>query len=278
MKKIIISLAMIAAVGALAIGATTAFFSDTETSTGNTFTAGAIDLKVDSQCTYNGVSSNECGTWGQNDGKDIVGEKFFSFIDLKPGDQGENTISLHIDNNPAYVCAKIAITSDLDKTCTEPELLNDTGCAVDTAGYGGEIAENLSLAWWADDGDNILEDAEESFLFYLSEMPLSSMLAYGTDNTLYLTLADSSQNFFTNVAGPMNGSQTYHFGLRWCFGSMAIDKSGTGNPAITCNGANVDNGSQTDSLTGDLAFSAIQARNNGTFVCADTFKQHGTSW
>ena len=42
MKKILISLAVIGAVGAIAAGATGAFFSDTETSTGNTFTAGAI--------------------------------------------------------------------------------------------------------------------------------------------------------------------------------------------------------------------------------------------
>ncbi|HBB53974.1 TPA: hypothetical protein DCZ79_00530, partial [Candidatus Nomurabacteria bacterium] len=42
-KKIIVSLSVVAAVAAITVGATTAFFSDTETSTGNTFTAGAID-------------------------------------------------------------------------------------------------------------------------------------------------------------------------------------------------------------------------------------------
>ncbi|MCD4761522.1 M73 family metallopeptidase [bacterium] len=49
MKKIIFSLAMIAAVGAIVVGATTAFFSDTETSVGNTFTAGTIDISVDGE-------------------------------------------------------------------------------------------------------------------------------------------------------------------------------------------------------------------------------------
>ena len=39
MKKILISLAVVGAVGAVVAGATGAFFSDTETSTGNTFTA-----------------------------------------------------------------------------------------------------------------------------------------------------------------------------------------------------------------------------------------------
>ncbi|MDD5433725.1 MAG: TasA family protein [Candidatus Pacebacteria bacterium] len=49
-KKIIISLAIIGIVGAIAVGGTVAYFTDTETSTGNTFTAGTLDLKVDSEC------------------------------------------------------------------------------------------------------------------------------------------------------------------------------------------------------------------------------------
>ena len=47
MKRILVSLSMIGAVAAIGIGATGAFFSDTATSTGNTFTAGTLDLKVD---------------------------------------------------------------------------------------------------------------------------------------------------------------------------------------------------------------------------------------
>jgi len=52
---------MIAVVGALAIGGTIAFYNDTETSTGNIFTAGSIDLKVDHlKQTYNGVDCETC--------------------------------------------------------------------------------------------------------------------------------------------------------------------------------------------------------------------------
>lgn len=46
MRKILISLAVIGVVGAIAIGGTIAYFSDTETSTGNTFTAGKLDLEL----------------------------------------------------------------------------------------------------------------------------------------------------------------------------------------------------------------------------------------
>ncbi|HVV39238.1 MAG TPA: hypothetical protein VHD31_02830 [Candidatus Paceibacterota bacterium] len=55
MKRILFSLGTIIFVGAVATASTGAFFSDTETSAGNIFTAGSIDLKVDhSLSTYNG--------------------------------------------------------------------------------------------------------------------------------------------------------------------------------------------------------------------------------
>lgn len=57
MKKILLSIMTIAVVASLVVGGTTAFFSDTETSTGNILTAGSIDLKIDhASATYNGQS------------------------------------------------------------------------------------------------------------------------------------------------------------------------------------------------------------------------------
>ena len=49
MKKILMSLVMIGLVSAVAIGATRAYFSDTETSVGNTITAGTLNLQVGGQ-------------------------------------------------------------------------------------------------------------------------------------------------------------------------------------------------------------------------------------
>jgi predicted ribosomally synthesized peptide with SipW-like signal peptide len=49
MKKILVSLMTIALVSALIGGGIYAYFSDVETSTGNTFTAGTLDLQVDSE-------------------------------------------------------------------------------------------------------------------------------------------------------------------------------------------------------------------------------------
>jgi len=47
MKKILLSLLTIALVSTVAFGATKAYFSDSETSTGNSFTAGTLDLTAD---------------------------------------------------------------------------------------------------------------------------------------------------------------------------------------------------------------------------------------
>ena len=46
MKKIIISLSVIAIVAVISIGITSAYFSDTETSTDNTMAAGTMDLDI----------------------------------------------------------------------------------------------------------------------------------------------------------------------------------------------------------------------------------------
>jgi len=59
-KRILISLAIIGAVSAIVVGATTAYFSDTETASGNTFTAGTLNLQVgnDDPCTEHITISN----------------------------------------------------------------------------------------------------------------------------------------------------------------------------------------------------------------------------
>ena len=61
------------AVGAIAVGATYALFSDTETSSGNIFVAGALDLKVDHTAqTYNGVDCKTCSVSVVSDTSNIV--------------------------------------------------------------------------------------------------------------------------------------------------------------------------------------------------------------
>src|SRR3989344_8311637 len=163
MKKILLSLSVVAAVAVVVVGATTVFFSDTETSTGNAFTAGAIDLKIDNESYYNSLV-NGPATW---DLRDLIVEKFFNFVDVKPGDDGEDTISLHVNNNASWLCVDVTLTSDDDNDCTEPEgedemldvngnsIFPNPGCSAD-----GELAEDIQFIWWVDDGDNAIEEGE----------------------------------------------------------------------------------------------------------------------
>jgi predicted ribosomally synthesized peptide with SipW-like signal peptide len=114
---------VIGVVAAFAVGVSSAFFCDAETSRDNTFQAGELDLKIDNTSYYNGVLWPDT-TWSFDEDMKL----FFNFLDLKPGDYGEDTISLHVQND-ACVCMSITKTADDDVTCTEPELLDDPDCA-----------------------------------------------------------------------------------------------------------------------------------------------------
>jgi predicted ribosomally synthesized peptide with SipW-like signal peptide len=272
MKKIIFSLSVVAVVAAVAVGATTAFFNDTEVSTGNTFTAGAIDLTVDNTSYYNG-EFNEGTSWTVKDLE--LGDYFFNFLDLKPGDWGEDTISLHVDSNDAWACMDISLTATDDNGLTEPE--GEDGDV--TGGLDeGELQDQVHFIWWADDGDNVLEEDEEDSVF--SQTLLSDLDDYK------VALADSTGTGVLS-SGPLTGLDTYYVGKAWCFGDFVMtpepqdgegytgddqNPSGTNGPdvrnaGISCDGSSADNTAQTDSVEGDVSFMVIQSRNNPDFLC-----------
>src|SRR3989344_2161684 len=161
-KRLVISISVLAVAAAAVISATGAFLSDTETSEGNVFTAGAIDLGIDNESYYNGVF-NEGTSWLLDFNiEDDPPRQFFNFLDLKPGDYGEDTISIHVSNNEAWLCVDVTLTSNDDVDCTEPELQDDLTCNEPNGDNAdGDLAQNINFLWWADDGDNVLEDGEE---------------------------------------------------------------------------------------------------------------------
>lgn len=280
MKRILISLLTVGVVAGSAIAASNAFFSDTETSTGNTFTAGAIDLKVDNTSyvtNADGVLVSSPTTSWQLD--ELTGHLFFNFTDLKPGDIGEDTISLHVNNNNAWLCAAAKVTQDSDVTYSEPELEVDTTVNVgDPVGTDGELAENLEFAFWADDGDNVFETDEGEEAVFLNG-PVS---AIGTGGQI--TLADSADNVWTGVPNsPVAGGSDVYIGKAWCFGDLTPSpvSPGVGGPltgdpvrgtGFNCNGASsINNAAQTDRVMGDLQFYAVQSRNNANFTCGQNY-------
>ena len=310
MRKIIFGLVLIIGAGAaIAAGATGAFFSDTETSTGNTFAAGAIDLKVDNESYYNGnkcafldaratttpgfywqgssifpAPDSRCTTSWELSDLTNTGRLFFNFTDIKPDDEGEDTISLHVDNNPAYACMDVTLTSNDDNSSVDPEIkAGDTPPDDPNNSWDGELAENLRMFWWADDGDNVYEQGETTI-----SGGVKTLLALASTTGPYsVALADSQNNVWspTNTPGPLPGNTTKYIAKAWCFGNMAVSpiaQDGLGaqpnsangpqvrGTGIICNGTTLNNLTQTDGATLDVAFRTVQSRHNSDFTCGGT--------
>ncbi|OGI84375.1 hypothetical protein A3A92_00485 [Candidatus Nomurabacteria bacterium RIFCSPLOWO2_01_FULL_37_49] len=305
MKKILLSISMIAVVGVVVAGATGAFFSDTETSTGNTFTAGAIDLGVDNESYYNNLP-NLANSWGLDwdiDNTEYLGDnpdttevedgyslpiprQFFTFRDLKPGDSGEDTISLHVNNNDSYLCADVKLTSDDDNDITEPE--GDDGDIGPGPIGNGDLADAVNFYWWADDGDNVFEcvmeenQAGEEVCNPEAEgsehlLPAGPLGNLSVDQTATVDLADADTNIWGDL-GPLPGGSTRYIAKAWCFGESEFDPydqdglgSGNNNSPVqrpvVCDGEDEDNMTQTDSFTADISFRAVQSRHNASFEC-----------
>ncbi|HNY97892.1 MAG TPA: hypothetical protein PKM84_02115, partial [Candidatus Pacearchaeota archaeon] len=94
----------------VATGLVLAFYGDLEKSLENFFDAGEINLLIGNESYFNGQLSAST-TW---DLGDLTAEKFFEFRNLKPGDWGEDTISLEVKTNPAWVCANITLSESAD--------------------------------------------------------------------------------------------------------------------------------------------------------------------
>lgn len=294
MKKILLSLLSIGAVAVVAVAATGAFFSDTETSTGNTFTAGELDLQIDSECNYYqndlevGCLNNNVpfGTWTLGDLGDLTAKKFFDFLDVKPGDYGENTISMHVFDNDAWTCMNISPLANNDNGCTEPEADpldgDDTTCGLGD----GELAQNMEFFAWLDEGgdpgfecqpdvpgctgdltegDNIWQVGEQPLF---NNPPDGIGLASDVLSGRTYTLADSTQSIVPG-SGPFIGSTTYYIGLAWCAGNLTNPGIGGNMFAglLDCDGDAMGNDTQSDSMSADLSFYAEQSRNNPDFTC-----------
>jgi predicted ribosomally synthesized peptide with SipW-like signal peptide len=118
MKKILLSMLAIAAVSIAAFESTKALFSDQETSVGNTFTAGTLDLTVD----------------GKNDPE----VKNFTLSDMKPGDRfGRKYFTLK-NNGSIPGVPKVCLTNLVNtESAGASEYEND--------GEPGELGDNIDL-------------------------------------------------------------------------------------------------------------------------------------
>ena len=254
MKRIILSIGSLVFAGAILASGTGAFLEDAQTSTGNTFASGLITMLYDNESYYTNdsgkIAVSTSTSWTLSK---LAGKLFFNFPDIKPGDIGEDTISVHTNNNNAWLCMKI----------------KQTTAATTTAA----LTSDLHFVFWADDGDNIYEKGEHIF-----KQGLAKDLFSGES----WALADSQTNIW-GVAGPMVGGSTKYIGKAWCFGTMTPNpvvqdgkgKIGTNGPlarstGFLCNGQPVGNSAQGLTLRADVSFNAIQSRNNDAFLCGDS--------
>jgi predicted ribosomally synthesized peptide with SipW-like signal peptide len=197
-------------------------------------------LEINGNCGDNYFKQN-CRLWGL---KDLTADdKFFNFEDVKPGDSGTNVISLHVYNNDAWVCMSTDNVVNEEVTLTEPELEMVPADDANT----GELGKNINIFMWRDTNNDGIYDSGES-----------SLGSYTLEVNSIIPLYDSQ----TLGGLPLVGSNTVYVGLAWCAGTQSV----VGN-TISCDGAGMNNYSQSDKVTADLIFRAEQARNQDTFIC-----------
>src|SRR3990167_10849284 len=306
-SKILLSGAAIMVAAVLIIGATFAFFSDNEESLGNVLSAGSLDLKIDSEAHYAGLVCNLQGVWEEDSNKETdttrselisepcegtwalkdleEGDTFFELFDLKPGDSGENTISLHVFDNDAWGRIRVTNIEDADVDCTEPESEStDPECIVvptplPSPDTNGELSENLNFLLWLDEGsipgfqcadpnlDGECEDTEEgNNIFDQDEEPTTaqSIGFDGEDIVIFLApgLAEAyADPECTEAAAPADGHNDYGI----CHG-LASDGRLVGSATYYIGVSweideNAGNEAQTDSVSADISFDITQHRN-----------------
>lgn len=222
--RLLTSIMIIGFVGAGLTSTTMAMFNDTETSADNEFVTGELDLQIDWEESYNGEHV-ETQKLTDNPGS------IFNLEDLKPGDHGEATVSLHLDDNPGWVWMNLNQTYDGGYSCTEPEKIAEDG----DCGTKGELDEELEFTIWADDGDNVRQE-DEKIIF---EGTYDELEEHSTSEGVLL-----DGNPETDEKEPFPGGETGYVGIKW---KLPLD---TGNKV------------QSDAVKFDLSFYTEQRRHN----------------
>ena len=190
MKKIIVSLAIIAVVGVVVVGATTAYFSDTETSSGNTFTAGVIDISIDGDNPWN---------------------ETFTMADMKPCYTDYITFKIENDEsgaNPVDIYKKLTVTQEDSGDVTEPECTEQQGIWDNgTCTWNGNNTDNndLSSVIWYDLSVEVYDSNNNKIwhqVIYTDDDHKSIDDVYGSGGEVYLGMIPAN--------GYMIVKQSYH--------------------------------------------------------------------
>ncbi|MFD1645258.1 vWA domain-containing protein [Haloarchaeobius litoreus] len=122
----------------------------------------------------------------------------FTLSDIKPGDCGEVTISIHICDNPAWLDLSGTVYANNENGQTEPELADEGD---DTDGLG-ELADLIEVCvWYDEDCDNVYEptgtgESQELEVALVSDVS-GSMAGPKID-----ALRTAAQDFVDNLSNP----------------------------------------------------------------------------
>jgi predicted ribosomally synthesized peptide with SipW-like signal peptide len=223
MKKVLVSLMIIALISALIGGGIYAVFSDVETSTGNTFTAGTLNLVPTTSGT------GPAGKYTVTAGGDGVNGKVV-FDRLAPGDSGSATWTLQNSGNLDGTLTIASTLTFAENGSNEPE----SAVGSNNGGGNGDMDEYVGVRLQRN-GSYILGDAS-------NYVPFSGLAA--------IVNAESQS---------LVASGTLTYILEW---QIASDVKGAGADGKfgTVDDVQVDdNIIQSDNATLDITFTLTQA-------------------
>lgn len=248
MKKypLIASMMVIMVASIFAGAGTMAWYSDTETSIGNVFTADTLDLKILVGGKWYGDNAIESAP------------AFFTVTDAKPGDRGSAVVGLQVDQDAWAKIWEIP-TSNAENDRNERELeAGDTR----TGKWGGELDEYLYATMWLDYNHDGVHDPGEPYLYGDYDVGTGKYIpvADGRIADMFPDLEegwppDFDPKEFCIVPGYLEGGKKTYIGISWRVGKDA------GNEI------------QGDSISFDVMFEVKQYEN---FEDAP-FKFHGES-
>ncbi|MEY4731392.1 MAG: hypothetical protein RL681_338 [Candidatus Parcubacteria bacterium] len=209
-------------------------------SSGITFAMGGLNLTIDSKGFYNGVKVPSA-TWKL---KNLVPgtDKFFNFDDVKPGDYGCDLVSMHVQDDDAYMCMDFKNFAQDENGVNEPE----------SQASGKNLADGTEFFGWMDDGDGKYEPPSEKALFGTSTQAASSVL----NNTTY-AIADARRG------NSCKKDSARYVGMCWCAGDLVVQPDGK----FTCDPNTLGNSSQTDSFSVDVEIRATPEKYDKKFSC-----------